>query len=358
MWKLPPALAVVLLFLAALPARGQTGSDLMIRPFRETDLLELNADAAFMFGSETSNADAFGNSHDFRADIYDLTGRLRLTPGDSAEGIARAQPRAGFATRYIQLHSNDPVLPDELFDGAAALGMGVLSYEGWLGGISLGAGYAGTDFERDGNALYFQGSFAVGKTFANGVDSFGLVLDYDGNRSFLPDVPLLGFQYRRRLDPAARPPREGPSFEGYDPEADPARLVLALGFPFSGIEWRPNDRLTVEITYSIPQDLTARADYTLSGDPETGGVGLYASLNRTVSAFHDNDLPSGHRLFFRQSTAEAGLNWRLHDRLELVVAGGWAFNQEFETGWDSRDLDGVADVDDAAYVRALARLRL
>ena len=35
--------------------------------------------------------------------------------------------------------------------------MGVLSRGGWIGGISLGGGYAGADFEEDGNALYLQG---------------------------------------------------------------------------------------------------------------------------------------------------------------------------------------------------------
>ncbi len=146
--------------------------------------------------------------------------------------------------------------------------------------------------------------------------------------------------------------------EVYDPSAAPAPLVVALGLPFSGIEWRPTERLTVELTYSAPQNLTARADFTLMGDRQTSGAGIYASLNRSITAVHWNELPDRDRLFFRQSLAEAGVNWRLHDRLELVVAGGWAFGQEFVTGWDTRDTDDVAEVDGAPYVRALARLRL
>lgn len=361
-----PAWLILLALAAATPAQAQTGSRLLLRPFRQDDQVEINADATLMFGSETSNAAPAGGNFDFRADSYNLDGRVRLTHGMSRQGFARAQPGAGFATRYIRLHTSDPALPDELFDGSAAVAMGVLSHKGWIGGISLGAGHAGVDFQEDANALYLQGSFALGRTFENG-DALGLVLEYNGNRSFLPDWPLPGFQFRKRLDRPRRSPAdaaEGPQtkpgeiVEGYEERPDPPRLVLAVGLPFSQIEWRPTDRARFELTFALPQNLNVRVDYTLIGDPEVNGLGIYASLNRTIGAFHWNELPSGHRLFFRQTFAEAGANWRLHDRLELVVAGGYAFDQEFDVGWDTRDSDTIAEVDDGPYVRALGRLRL
>ncbi len=363
--RVPSTLVVCLLLVTsgAQTAFAQSGSQLLLRPFRQTDQLELDADAAFGFRSDLQS-EASDDPFDLRLDVYDITGRVRLTPGLSDRGIARAQPRFGFSTRYLQLHTADPSLPDEMFDGSAAIGMGVLASQGWLGGLTLGAGYAGADFESDANALYFQGSFAIGKTFESG-DAFGIVLDYNGNRTFLPDWPLAGFQYRKRFPPQEPAPpemeaqgrRQG-ALEGYNPDTDPARLVLAIGFPYSGIEWRPTDRLRVEAVYAIPQSINARADYTLLGDPAVSGLGIYANLSRTVTAVHWNDLPDRDRLFFRQSLAEAGINWRLNDRLELVIAGGWSFGQEFVTGWDTRDTDDVANVDDAPYFRALARLRL
>jgi hypothetical protein len=134
--------------------------------------------------------------------------------------------------------------------------------------------------------------------------------------------------------------------------------MLAIGIPFTQLEWRPVDRLRVELVYMIPESLNARVDWTVIGDPELSGLGLYASLSQTVGAFHSNELPGTDRLFFRQTFAEAGVSWRLHDRLDLVLAGGLAFDQEFEAGWDTRDTEPVAEIDETPYVRALARLRL
>lgn len=360
--------ALGLLALAA-PAGGQTGPSLMLDPFRTNDQFELNLQGMFQSSSQTSNLDLLAVPFDYRADIFDVSGRLRVAPV-SRDGLGQAQPRIGFATHYEALHSSDPVLPDELFDGSVAFGMGVLSAAGWVGGISFGVGHAGADFESDGNALYLQGNAVLGKTFGNG-DVFGLVLDYDGNRSFLPDWPLPGFQVRKRLDrpPSPRSNGQGPSSRAGpdnlaadplapDPEADPPRLVLALGVPFTEVEWRPIDDLLLEVAFSIPDSFSARVDWTILGDRQVSGVGLYASLQRTTESFHWNQLPGSDRLFHRMSFVEAGLNWRIHDRLELVVAGGYAFNQEFETGWDTRDTVEVAEIDDAPYARAQARIRL
>lgn len=356
----------------AAPAVGQTGPELLLKPFRTTDQLEVNASALIDFDGETDNVNpADGESYDFNADVYDLSGRLRLTPGTSEEGIARAQPRAGFAFTGIDVSSNDPLIPERLVDYSAAVGMGVLAYEGWLGGISVGAGYTGADVGDDANALYFQADFAVGKTFSNGVDSFGVVLDYNGNRSFLPDWPLPGFQYRKRLDSPRDPPRGqddalGPAttraeqparggFDEYDPShRDPARLILALGFPFSGVEWRPDDRFRLQVNYQIPDIFTARADYDVIAN-----VGLYASFENRLNAFHWDELAQGSdRIFYRQNYVESGLQWTLDDRLSLIAAFGYAFNRDFEVGFDTRDTENLAEISDEPYGRLALQLRL
>ena len=333
--RIPAAALLFALLAPAHAALAQTGPDLLLKPFREEDQFELNSDVVIGLGSESSNNDpATGDAYDNRVEQYRSNGRLRLTLGTSTEGLARAQPRAGFDVNLFQIESDDPALPDELLDASAAFGMGVADFSGWLAGVTLGAGYAASDSTDDANALYLQANFAVGKTFENGVDSFGVVVNFDGNRTFLPDWPLPGFQYRRRLSD---------------------EFILAAGFPFSSLEWRPTERFTATFTYSIPQDLSVRADYDL-----VGGLGLYGSFNRNIAAFHWDELDAGNdRVFFERFLGELGFAYDLdEDKLRLILAGGYAFGQEFNTGFDTRDLDELAELDDSSYVRAAFELRL
>ena len=129
-------------FLAELPEEkirtiDRTGIDDLLKPFRTTDQVEFNASALLDFDGHTSNDDPDdGHGYGFHANVYDVSGRIRLTPGQSTRGLARAQPRAGFAFTSIDIETQDPLLPGQLIDYSAAVGMGVLAYDGWLGGIS------------------------------------------------------------------------------------------------------------------------------------------------------------------------------------------------------------------------------
>ena len=372
----PFAASAAVFALAAGLASGQTGPNLLLKPFRTSDQFEFNADGIYDFPTDSSNKRPDGNgTHDFQADSYNASGRLRLTYGDSEKGLARAQPRAGFQVKYVDIHSDDPALPVSLLDGSVGVGLGILAYNGYIGAVSFGAGYAAANDEGDANGLYFQGDFAVGKTFANG-DSFGVVLDYNGNRTFLPDWPLPGFQYRKRIGPtrrtapaaaptgdpaddaATRPGGPDAGVDAYDPKLDRSVLVLAIGVPTAGVEWRPTDRFQLNLNYILPLNFDFRATYQLIGDQENG-AGVYASLSRSVSAFHWNAFSDGDdRIFFRQVRLEGGVNYRLNDRLQLVLSGGYAFDQEFTFGFDTRDTETLADIGDTPYVRAQLELRL
>ena len=368
-----PATALTFLSLASLlagTAAAQTGPNVLLKPFRTSDQFELNLDAAYDFPTQTSNdRNAAGDNYDYQDQVYNASGRVRLTYGDSTKGLARAQPRAGFQAQYVDIRSDDPGLPVSLFDGSVAVGMGVLAYNGYQGGISLGVGYAAADGDQDANATYLQADFAVGKTYANG-DSFGVVLDFNGNRTFLPDWPLPGFQYRKRIasvrtapDPttATRPEdadAKDPGVDTYDPKAARSVLVLVLGVPTAGVEWRPTDRFQLNLNYLLPTNFDFRASYQIVGN-EVNGAGVYASLSRSVSAYHWNAFPDGDdRLFFRQVRLEGGLQYRLNDRLQVILSGGWAFDQEFSVGFDTRQRDTIADVDATPYARAQLQLRL
>ena len=48
---------------------------------------------------------------------------------------------------------------------------------------------------------------------------------------------------------------------------------------------------------------------------------------------------------------ESGLSWKLGEHAKIVLAGGYAMDQEFNTGWDSRDVDRVTAIEDTSYYR-------
>jgi hypothetical protein len=56
-------------------------------------------------------------------------------------------------------------------------------------------------------------------------------------------------------------------------------------------------------------------------------------------------------LLFQQRRAEGGVIWRPNDEIALTVAAGYAFDQEFNIGWDTRNQDRVAKPSDEPYLR-------
>jgi hypothetical protein len=265
---------------------------------------------------------------------YDSSGRLRFFPRD--ENV-RADPRFGYDFTYFDIDSADPRLPKKLTNESVAVGMGIADWSGWLAGITIGVGYAGAGAFQDGNGYYGRADLLVGHELNKNTE-LGIVLDYDGNRSFLPDVPLPGVELTKTIDPT---------------------LLLAVGFPLCSVTWTPdkshtfNQQLTIEGTFTIPDSLQGRIDYALIDSAGWAGkVGLFLDYDDRTMPFHDNALSVGrHRLFFQQRRAEIGLNWSPKPLLNFILASGCAFDQQFRTGWDSNNYSRIAKPGDEIYVR-------
>ena len=223
------------------------------------------------------------------------------------------------------------MLPSNFVDTSVAFGVGLIDYEGWLGGITFGIGYAGAGAYDDGNAYYGKADFVIGRKLDE-TTSIGFVIDYDGNRSAYPDVPLPGFAYTKQYD---------------------KNLSYTLGFPFSSVTWKPDPattldhQLTIEARYQIPDAFDARIDYELIKE-----VGVYASYAQRYEAFKWDQLADGgDRVLFQQSRVEGGVIWRPLEQLTLTGAIGYAFAQEFNVGFDVRDQDRIAKPSDEPYLR-------
>ena len=322
-------------------ARAQTGPELLIKPWPRDQIIEADAQADFYNETNTNNPSAAGSG---RATLslseYDTEGRLRFFPRD--ENV-RADPRFGYNLIYLHLNTNDPRLPKELTEESIAIGTGIADVSGWQAGITVGAGYAAAGAFNDGNALFGQFDLLLGHDLSK-TSTLGIVLDYNGNRSFLPDTPLPGIEYTKTVDPT---------------------LLLAVGFPLDSVTWKPDKKntldrqLTIKATYTIPDSFEATADYAvIDSTGPAGKVGAFASFTNRLLPFHDNEEPVGrYRIFFEQDRAEMGVRWTPRPIVSLVVAGGYAFDQRFHYGWDSVNYGEIAKLGDSLYTRLALEFR-
>lgn len=334
--RLPAAATIALVFLAPVAARAQTGAELLLAPWWPVTTGEESRDAwmqidtsyQLQFNSQLSETD-----EGFDLWRFESGGRFRPDP------LFGAGVTLGFDVLHIDTDSEDTAIPHQLVDYAMAVGYETpLVDHGDEGrfGIVGGVGYAGDSPFSDGDAIYLQGDLFYERPLDD-KSTLTFVLNYDGNRSLWPDIPLPSIAYTRR-------------------QSD--RLVYVIGLPYSSLFWRPQEQVVVRASYSVPYSLDVTAEYYLSRS-----IGLFVSFDSQFDAFHIDDpgiVEEEHdRLFFSQRRVELGLRLRPQnpDVSELVVALGYAFDQSFETGWDARDLETLREPEAAVYGRVGVNLR-
>ena len=306
-------------------AFAQSGASMMLLPWQGELQAQFKADAFFT----PTEADVTGADVDLS--IYNATGRFRLDPD------ASYNPTIGFELIQYEISSSDAALPDDLTDVSVAFGgsfgdvdLGQTLGSGWQMGYTLGLGYAGTTPFQDGDAWYGKADlFAV---HAIDRDTRWLIgINYDGNRVFLPDVPLPAVTYFSRLNETT---------------------TYAIGLPFSQLTWKPDEFWTVDIRSAVFFSFNGSVSYQASED-----LKLFAAYVRRSDAFTIQGGFPNRRLLFSQERLELGLSYDLGGNVALTIAGGYAFGQEFDVGYDSRDPGGLRDLDDSGYIRGGVELR-
>lgn len=303
-----------LLTLAAPAARAQTGARLLLEAFPKELTISTSTDATFLQGGHTQS-----NDESFRLSIYESSGRVRLHPG------VFESPRVGWDVTYLELNSTDPRLPEQLVDQSAGAAFPIAKYGDWVLAGAVGVGYAGDTPFGDGDAWYGQATLLALKQITDD-QSLIVLLDYDGNRAFLPDVPLPGFAYTKRIS---------------------GELTAIVGVPVTSIEWAPNERFTATLSYSLPYNVDLAVGYKVSDQ-----FRVYGKTESRTDPFFVDGLPGNDdRLIFEQRRAEVGFAWEPKDGWLLTAGVGYAWGGEFSTGFDVRETDEVTDVSDEPYVK-------
>ncbi|HAI11841.1 MAG TPA: hypothetical protein DCM28_09065 [Phycisphaerales bacterium] len=301
-------------------ATAQTGPSLITQPFEEGSKVEVTFNGQWQGKADAQN----GTTDDeIQLQIYDGSARWLLS--DDELGLT-------FGTQITAMSiSQITMLPSSLVDHSFALGMNLGAISDWKVSTVLGAGYNGRSPYGDANALYGKADL-IFTNKPTDTSMWQVIVDYDGNRSFLPDIPLPSISYTNW---------------------DKSDFTWTVGFPYNALTWDISDKLELELRSILLYNIDATLTYEVSDSFEL--FGAYAS--RTDAFRADNDNRSTRRVIFSQQTVELGLSYEPCNEFELTVAGGLAFDQEFEYGFDSRDTTSITDVSDEPYLRIAAEIK-
>jgi hypothetical protein len=304
---------VGLSLMTGMPAAAQVGPSLVIKPWgSQPHRVETNDEPIFINGGHTQ-----GDNHSIKTIYYNSYGRVKLDDPDNAN----PDVAIGYRATVIDINSKHPALPSGLTDVAVvgAFKLGELE-SGWAISLIAGAGTSNDNHFRDKDAFYGIGTVNAMKQ----VDEsswLNIGLTHDGNRVFLPDVPLPYVVYSHRVSDD---------------------FSYNLGLPHSSLVWKPSEPVTLEIDYTIPLNFGLKATYDLSD-----AWSVFAQYARTFDGFHLDDR-NNTRMFYDLSRISVGLRLTNKSSLDARIGVGYAFEQEFSTGFDVRDTTTLAEPSDEA----------
>lgn len=292
---------------------AQTGPALVLKPFAAGQSFEIGGSSTF-FG----DSDVDENGGDFDLTIFDAAARWQIT-GEDQRNVT-----VGYEITYLDIDSSNAIFPERFADQSIGVGFHVGHFQEWKIDAAVGVGHAGTAPYSDGRAIYYMADLIASKDIDES-SSLMLFVNYNGNRSIFPDIPLPGIAYTHEVDES---------------------LSYVAGIPYSQITWKPADLWTFTLDYFIPTTINVRAEYEA-----TDSITLFAAYENRLDSFRVKGDNEHRRVFFKQSRAELGANWQACENASLEIAGGYAFGQEFTRGYDVRDDNMVAQVDNAPYVK-------
>ncbi|MEM8494711.1 MAG: hypothetical protein AAF663_04935 [Planctomycetota bacterium] len=319
--RLPAFTVLLTIACSALATHAQTDLALMTTPWRAASPIDGGGSVLFL----PTEVDAAGGED---VDLSFIRYAARFRPD------LKSDQKLTFAVdqTYLGIETGDALLPERLNNTAVAAGMLLGGFQAfdkpWEWGASIGVGHASSNPFGDGQGWYGLGS-VFAQTRLDEASTLMVGVDFNGNRAVFPDLPLPAFVYTTRVN---------------------EQLTLALGLPINTLIWTPDDYWRVQLAAA---GIAFNATVDLKLDDF---VSLFASYGGDGEGFHVADDDSNRRLFYSAQVVEAGIRFGVTETTSLTFAGGFAFDQEFERGFDLRDTDTVRELDDTAYFRIGGRL--
>lgn len=314
------AAAAILDLTFAAVTRGQSSASLLVKPWEADQTIEDSTNGYLLSSGHTKESD-----DRYHLNELESAGRVRLFPGKEAS------PRFGYDLTLLDSHTNHPGFPSQLLDLSVAGGAFVNETNGWVTGLTLGVGYAGSSPFAEGRAWYGRADLVIAKKISD-TDAVGIGLDYDGHRPYYPDVPLPGFGYSHQFDP---------------------KLLLLLGAPLSSMTWKPIEHLRIHGEYLLFTDIDVNVGYEF-----VKHWTAFAGFDSRRNAFWIDELHDHKRLLFSQRRVEIGVRFEPSELLSFTIAGGYAFSTDFRAGWDyEKHTRRYLYASDEPYLRVGAELK-
>jgi len=124
------------------------------------------------------------------------------------------------------------------------------------------------------------------------------------------------------------------------------RFTLVVGFPFTSVEWKPFERLTLQATYVPVRTVKAKATYEVFRP-----LRVYASFDWDDDWYLRADRErTSHRLFYYEKRLMGGIRFDLK-HVGFEVSGGYAFDRFYFEGYSySHRNENRIDIHDGPFV--------
>jgi hypothetical protein len=177
---------------------------------------------------------------------------------------------------------------------------------GWIAGANLTVGSASNQPFHSADELTVRGT-AFLRVPQGERDAWFFTLNYSNYSDYLGGLPIPGIDYV------------------YSPSE---RFTLVIGFPFTSVEWKPFDKLTLQATYIPVRTVKAKVTYEVFQP-----LRVYAGFDWDNDWYLRADRErASHQLFYYEKRLTGGVRFDLR-HVGFEVSGGYAFDRFYFEGY-------------------------
>ncbi len=288
----------VVIFLLSLPAAAPAQMDFMRSVGPEIG----KAKPLFQYQvTPYSNEEVEGQNKDFEVTPHNASLSFPVFQDRANEWILLGNFRFQDINTGAILPDTRESFPENLWDIRFGTQYRRQFTNGWIGGGMLTVGSASDKPFRGEAEVTLQANLFA--RIPNGQrNAWLLFLNYTRYREFLDEVPIPGIAY------------------WYEPSS---QFRLLIGIPFASVEWKPDSKVSLELSYFMIRTVRAQVSYRVLPP-----LRAYAGFDwRNEYFFRYDRKDDDKRLAYYEKRFSAGLRWDFSRGWFLDLGGGYVFDR-------------------------------